>query len=177
MLNVWRSFLSGFRLRPVSGLEPAVRTRYFLVAGGVLATVIVEKIVWVLACAALMRMRAQAGRGGDHRETEITPSFGGSLIVSWCGMRGIVTLAAALALPGSSTGSEFPFRDLIVLTAFCVVLGTLVLQGLTLRPLLIALDVHDDDLVGREATLARTRAIQSALDTLADDTSRRRSGR
>ena len=172
VLNVLAFVLIGLQIRPVlDALEPAVRTRYFLVAGAVLATVIVVRVVWVLACAALMRMRARAGRGGDHHETEITPSFGGSLIVSWCGMRGIVTLAAALALPGSSTGSEFPFRDLIVLTAFCVVLGTLVVQGLSLKPLLIALDVHDDDLVGREATLARTRAIQSALDTIADDTS------
>ena len=60
-------------------------------------------------------------------------------------MRGIVSLAAALALPAT-----FPFRDLIVLTAFAVVLGTLVIQGLTLKPLLRALDLHDDDPVGRE---------------------------
>ena len=45
----------------------------------------------------------------------------------------------------------FPYRDLIVLTAFAVVLGTLVIQGLTLKPLLRALDLHDDDPVGREA--------------------------
>jgi len=81
-------------------------------------------------------------------------------------MRGIVTLAAALALPGS-----FPFRDLIVLTAFFVVLGTLALQGLTLAPLLRALDLRDDDPVGREVTAARERALAAGLARLEDERS------
>jgi CPA1 family monovalent cation:H+ antiporter len=63
----------------------------------------------------------------------------GAAVVGWCGMRGTVTLAAALALP---TG--FPFRDLILTTAFGVTLGTLVLQGLTLRPLMLRLRLEDD---------------------------------
>ena len=61
-------------------------------------------------------------------------------------MRGIVTLAAALALPdGSGNLPAFPYRDLIVLTAFAVVLGTLVIQGFTLRLLLMMLGLDDDD--------------------------------
>ena len=75
----------------------------------------------------------------------LRPTVGSGLVISWAGMRGIVTLAAALALPAA-----FPFRDLIVLTAFSVVLGTLVIQGLTLKPLLRALDLQDDDPVGHE---------------------------
>ena len=75
----------------------------------------------------------------------LRPTVGSGLVISWAGMRGIVSLAAALALPPA-----FPYRDLIVLTAFSVVLGTLVIQGLTLKPLLRALDLHDDDPVGRE---------------------------
>ena len=60
-------------------------------------------------------------------------------------MRGIVTLAAALALPdGSGVLPAFPYRDLIVLTAFAVVLGTLVIQGFTLRTLLTTLQLDDD---------------------------------
>ena len=62
------------------------------------------------------------------------PTVKGGIVMSWCGMRGIVTLAAAFALP-----ENFPYRDLIVLTAFAVVLGSLVIQGLTLRPLILAL--------------------------------------
>jgi monovalent cation/hydrogen antiporter len=96
----------------------------------------------------------------------LRPTVGSGLVISWSGMRGIVSLAAALALPAS-----FPFRDLIVLTAFAVVLGTLVIQGLTLGPLLRALDLHDDDPVGREVRTARERALAAGLATLADDSS------
>src|SRR5918994_1249459 len=66
-----------------------------------------------------------------------------------------------MALPAA-----FPYRDLIVLTAFSVVLGTLVIQGLTLKPLLRALDLHDDDPVGRELNVARERALRAGLATL-----------
>ena len=96
----------------------------------------------------------------------LRPTIGSGLIISWAGMRGIVTLAAAMALP-----SAFPYRDLIVLTAFSVVLGTLVIQGLTLKPLLHALDLHDDDPVGRELTAARERALRAGLASLAHDRS------
>ncbi len=76
-------------------------------------------------------------------------------------MRGIVTLAAAMALP-----VVFPYRDLIVLTAFSVVLSTLAIHGLTLKPLLRALKLHDDDPVGHEVTAARERALGAALASL-----------
>jgi len=77
-----------------------------------------------------------------------------------------VTLAAALAIP-----SDFPYRDLIVLTAFAVVLGTLVIQGLTLKPLLRALNLQDGDPVGQEVRLARERALHAGLDNLANERS------
>ena len=77
-----------------------------------------------------------------------------------------MAFAAAMALPAA-----FPYRDLIVLTAFCVVLGTLAIQGLTLKPLLRALDLHDDDPVGRELTAARERALRAGLASLASDQS------
>jgi monovalent cation/hydrogen antiporter len=92
----------------------------------------------------------------------LPPTGRGGLIVSWSGMRGIVTLAAALALPTVLGGTPFPFRGLIVFTAFAVVLGTLVVQGLTLRPLLQALNLHDDDPVGQEVGRARERELQAA---------------
>ena len=81
-------------------------------------------------------------------------------------MRGIVSLAAAMALPPA-----FPYRDLIVLTAFSVVLGTLVIQGLTLKPLLRALDLDDDDPIGRELSAARERALRAGLATFEHDRS------
>ena len=63
-------------------------------------------------------------------------------------------------------GAAFPYRDLIVFTAFCVVFGTLVVQGLTLRPLLARLDLRDDDPVGREVDRARTVAYGAAIAAL-----------
>ena len=83
-------------------------------------------------------------------------------VVAWCGMRGIVTLAAALALP-DGVPDPFPYRDLILFTAFCVVLGTLVLQGMTLRPLMRVLALEDDGSVEREVRLARAETARAAL--------------
>ena len=81
-------------------------------------------------------------------------------------MRGIVTLAAAFALP-----EGFAYRDLILLTAFSVVLGTLIIQGLTLRPLIVALRLKADDPVALEAGRARAIAYRAALQEIAGDTS------
>jgi monovalent cation/hydrogen antiporter len=96
----------------------------------------------------------------------LRPSIGSGLLISWAGMRGIVSLAAAMALP-----LAFPYRDLIVLTAFSVVLGTLAIQGLTLKPLLRVLDLHDNDPVGRELRAARERALRAGLASFASDRS------
>ena len=84
-------------------------------------------------------------------------------VVGWCGMRGIVTLAAALGLPTGGTGPAFPHRDLMLFTAFAVVLGTLVVQGMTLRPLMNALRLEDDGTVDREVRLARVETLRAAL--------------
>ena len=69
-----------------------------------------------------------------------------------------MTIAAALALP-----IGFPYRDMVLVTAFGVVLGTLVLQGLTLRPLLLALRLEDDGTVDHEVRLARVESLRAAL--------------
>src|SRR4030095_1009312 len=124
--------------RPIlQSLEPAARGRYFAVAGAVLLTVIVVRIAWHMSFNAVIRWRDRR-LGFPPPRPMLRPAVGSGLVISWAGMRGIVTLAAALALP-----AEFPFRGLIVLIAFSVVLGTLVLQGLTLKPLLLALELHD----------------------------------
>jgi monovalent cation/hydrogen antiporter len=84
-------------------------------------------------------------------------------------MRGIVTLAAALALPaGGSHGPGFPFRDLVLFAAFSVVLGTLVVQGMTLRPLMSVLQLEDDGSVEREVRLARVETLRAALSATTD---------
>jgi CPA1 family monovalent cation:H+ antiporter len=166
MLNVLAFVFIGLQIRPIlESLEPAARGRYFAVAGAVLFTVIVVRIAWQMSFNAVIRWRDR--RFGFHPPRPmLRPSVGSGLVVSWSGMRGIVTLAAALALP-----IGFPFRDLIVLTAFSVVLGTLSIQGLTLGPLLRALDLRDDDPVGHEVGAARERALRAGLARFEHDQS------
>jgi monovalent cation/hydrogen antiporter len=115
-------------------------------------------------------VRRHIRRHGFHPPRPMAaPTVKSGLLVSWCGMRGIVTLAAAFALPDGEAGASFPHRDLIVFVAFCVVLGTLVMQGFTLRPLLLKLNLSDDDPVGQEVARARTAAYRAALAALDGD--------
>lgn len=96
-----------------------------------IATIIV-RLIWIYPGAYLPRWLNKS-----IRKKEIRPSFGGVTIVGWAGMRGVVSLAAALALPLTiGEGIQFPNRDLIIFLTFCVIFSTLVLQGLTL-PILI----------------------------------------
>jgi CPA1 family monovalent cation:H+ antiporter len=88
------------------------------------------------------------------------------LVMSWSGMRGAVSLAAALAVPLSTdAGTPFPGRDLILFLTFAVILATLVLQGLTLGPLIAALRLESDAETDKVAEL-RTR-LKGALAALA----------
>ncbi len=121
-------------------------------------------MVWVGAYSGIVRWTIKHFNRG--KQTLTMPTFGGTLIVGWCGMRGIVTLAAALALPDGAAASAFPYRDLIILCAFCVVLTTLVVQGMTLRPLLLWLGLKDDGSVNRETLLARAETARAALRVL-----------
>ncbi len=166
VLNVLAFVLIGLQLRPILGpLDPQQRLEYFQVAAIVLGIVVAARFVWVFSYAAVARLKLRwAGAGGWPGTAK--PTVRGSLVVSWCGLRGIVTLAAAYALPG-----DFPHRDLILLTAFCVVVGTLVLQGLTLRPLILLLKLRDDDPVNREVHLACERIVRAGLQVLDDDQS------
>jgi monovalent cation/hydrogen antiporter len=166
VLNILAFVFIGLQIRPIlESLEPAVRGRYFTVAGAVVVTVIVVRVAWHMSFNAVIRWRDRR-LGFRPPRPMLRPTVGSGLVISWAGMRGIVSLAAALALP-----QGFPFRDLIVLTAFSVVLGTLVIQGLTLKSLLRALDLQDDDPVGREVSDARDRALRAGLESFAHDRS------
>ncbi|HJQ39987.1 MAG TPA: sodium:proton antiporter [Thermoanaerobaculia bacterium] len=143
VLNVLAFILVGFQLRHI--VERGLWTRYLGVAAAVCIAVIAARLLWVSGAAAVSRV-ALSGRA--------------AAVIGWCGMRGTVTLAAALALP-----MNFPYRDLIFFTSFAVVLVTLVIQGMTLRPLISWLDVHDDGSVEREVQLARVETLRAAIDT------------
>jgi CPA1 family monovalent cation:H+ antiporter len=166
MLNILAFIFIGLQIRPIlDRIEPELRGRYFFFAGAVLVTVIGVRIAWHMSFNAVVRWRDRR-HGFNPPRPMLRPTVGSGLVISWAGMRGIVSLAAALALPAA-----FPFRDLIVLTAFSVVLGTLVIQGLTLKALLRALDLRDDDPVGRELEAARARALDAGLASFEHDQS------
>jgi Na+/H+ antiporter len=106
-------------------------------------------------------------RALDRREIQRTrrSTWQQRVVIGWAGMRGSVSLAAALALPATTdAGAAFPARDLIVFLAFVVILVTLVGQGLTLAPLINALDVQDDGAEEREEVAARVRVAEAAIE-------------
>jgi len=162
-LNVLAFIFIGLQIRPIlDSLEVTARGQYFAVAAAVVLTVIVVRLAWHMSFNAVVRWRHR--RFGFHPPRPmLRPTVQSGLVISWAGMRGIVSLAAALALPYG-----FPYRDLIVLTAFSVVLATLVIHGLTLGPLLRALDLHDGDPVAGEVQAARERALRAGLASLDD---------
>jgi monovalent cation/hydrogen antiporter len=165
ILNVLAFMLIGMQLRPIwSRLDEVVRTEYVAVAACVLAAVILARIVWLMSY--VVTLRTRVAQRLLLRRNIVVPTVKGGMVVAWCGMRGIVTLAAAFALP-----ENFPYRDLILLTAVAVVLGSLVIQGLTLRPLILALKLKQDNRVAVEVARARAITYRAALDEIEGDPS------
>jgi NhaP-type Na+/H+ or K+/H+ antiporter len=152
--------LLGFELVKVI-VDTDVTRRSVVLALLVVTTLVVVRAGWVFASAALARRRAPG------REVSWPRDWRESTIVSWAGMRGVVTVAAALALPETTgDGAPFPNRDQIVVVALTAVLVTLVLEGLTLSPLTSALGVGRKDDDSEEVASLRRRAAQAALDHL-----------
>jgi CPA1 family monovalent cation:H+ antiporter len=163
VLNVLAFILVGLQLRGILTRLHGLPGRYAAFGLIVLAACILIRFAWVMTLNTTLRWKRRRSLA-QGLQSLAPPTVQGGLVISWCGMRGIVTLAAALALP-----EQFPERDLIVFTAFCVVLGTLVLQGITLRPLLARLTLQQDDSVANEVGIARTEAARAALEALGED--------
>jgi len=142
---------------PPGQLEPV-----FITGAWVSVTVILVRILWVPVAALIPRWLSATLRKRDPM-----PPWSSLFLVSWTGMRGIVTLAAALALPvTTSTGVPFPFRAEIILISFTVILATLVVQGLSLPPIIRLLHVREDGGLRQEEALAREHAATAALNRL-----------
>jgi monovalent cation/hydrogen antiporter len=135
-----------------------------LIGWGLLISAIVigVRLLWTLTTPFLIRAL-------DRRESQIArrSSWRARMITGWAGMRGSVSLAAALAIPlRTDADAAFPERDLIIFLAFAVILATLVGQGLTLAPLIRRLGIHDDGEDEREEVAARSRLASAALERL-----------
>lgn len=145
------------------GLRPAVALSL-----AVLAAVLLVRPAYVFATARFDNLRLR----GSHRPVRDALSARESAVVSWAGMRGVVTLAAAAAIPATVDGSAFPERATLQLAACTVALGTLLLQGLTLPAVIRRLGVGSaaeveaaqDATQEAQARLAMADAVQQMLE-------------
>ena len=163
LLNAVLFVLVGLQLHPIlSGVSGSSAAVLLGQAALVSAVVIGVRIAWGFSVPylvrALDRRPAQRARRVGARER---------LVAGWSGMRGAVSLAAALALPlETSTGQPFPQRNLIIFVTFGVIFATLVLQGLSLPWLIRRLGLHRDDSEDQEELRGRLRATDAALARL-----------
>jgi monovalent cation/hydrogen antiporter len=167
VLNVLAFVLIGFQLKSiVERLDRSSWVESLSVAAAVCVAVILARIAWVSVAAALGRWRYGPASPESRKSNDLgAVSPRAAVLVGWCGMRGIVTLATALALPTGDAGAPaFPYRDLILFTAFAVVLATLIVQGLSLRFLMTRLRLEEDDTVEREVHIGRTATLRAALE-------------
>lgn len=130
-------------------------------------TAMLIRIAWVFPAAWIPRLLFP-----HVRRREPTPRSGALAVIAWSGMRGSVSLAAALAIPetiGTHGGDTmpFPYRDLVVLLVFAVILSTLVVQGLTLEPMIRKLDMEvGEDVECTTEIEARSRAVLAGYEHL-----------
>jgi monovalent cation/hydrogen antiporter len=157
LANAVLFILLGLQLQPILGdLSGTAVAELVGQAMLVSAVVIGVRLGWVFSVPYLIRLL-------DRRPSQRMRRVGASerLVVGWSGMRGAVSLAAALALP-----LDFPLRNLILFLTFAVILATLVVQGLTLPALIRRLRFDADDAEEREELRARLAAARAALDRL-----------
>ncbi len=167
LLNSLVFILIGTQLSGIAGRLSAYSPAQLFYCGSLVASVsILVRFGWIYLVTYLPYMVSRR-----YRKRHPAPPEAEVFIMSWCGMRGIVSVAAALALPLlMEDGSPFPQRDLIVFLTFVVIAATLVLQGLTLPPLIRRLNVGTDWSERDEqqrAKFALTKVAITAIDDLA----------
>jgi NhaP-type Na+/H+ or K+/H+ antiporter len=163
LLNGLIFILIGLQLGSiVEGLDEFTVGQLLLYAVLVSLTVILVRILWVFPATYVPRWVSRR-----LREQDPAPPWRSVTIVAWTGMRGVISLAAALALPNQTMlGGQFSDRDLIIFLTFCVILATLVVQGLSLPSLIRALGLEDDRIGEKEETHGRIQIAEAALDRL-----------
>ena len=165
LLNSLIFILIGLQLSGVGERLVGYGVAQLMAYGATISLVaVVVRFVWIYPLTHVPRMVM----GAAFRQRYPAPPRAETFIMSWCGMRGIVSLAAALALPLTlADGTPFPHRDLIIFLTFVVIAVTLVLQGLTLAPLIRQLHVGEDWVhqeEHRQARLALSAAAAAAID-------------
>jgi len=154
-------------LQGLGEYEGASAVRY---AVALFLVVVAARFVWVYPATFLPRMLSRR-----IREREPDPTWKGPFVVGWAGMRGVVSLAIAFSIPLTMHGGEdFPGRNLILFLTFTTVIGTLVVQGLTLPPLIKLLklpgrDAQTETLAEANAQAQASRVAEQRLDELLED--------
>jgi Na+/H+ antiporter len=156
LLNAFLFVLVGLQLPGI--LDNQDRSAAELIGLGLLAwaTVVATRFVFMFAFTVVIRTL-------DRRPAQLAlrSTWRARIAGVWAGMRGAVSLAAALALP-----TDFPERDLVIYLTLCVIFGTLVFQGLTFPALIRLLNIQDDGEEAREELIARKAAARAALTTI-----------
>ncbi|WP_102141227.1 Na+/H+ antiporter [Mycobacterium hubeiense] len=165
VLESFAFLLIGLQLPSVVDELAGISARVIAVSSvAVFATVILVRIVWVYLFAYVPRLVSRR-----IRDREPAPTSAQVFIVAWAGMRGVVSLAAAFGVPMTTmAGDPFPGRPHLVFLTFVVVIGTLLLHGLTLPWLIRTLGVHSDE-AQRDAlaeAAAQDKAARAAADRL-----------
>ena len=162
LLNAVLFTLVGMQLvRSVHWVPGIPALRVVAVMSAVVIVVIASRLIWMLFGPATARLFGRASGGPVWRER---------VVVAWAGMRGGLSLAAALAIPLQlADGKPFPDRDLVIMVAAAVIVASLLLQGTSLPWLLRRLGLRAEDF-GTEENKARLKAARAALEWLDDHT-------
>ena len=161
LLNGLVFLLIGLQLRAIVE-DPVFGWKEIVLGLAISALVIVVRVVWVYLATYVPRLLF---RSIDRAEG--TPDWNYIFIIAWSGMRGIVSLAGALALPDRlPNGAPFPARSEILFVTFCVIFTTLVFQGLSLIPILKVLRIEGGDDVDRREILVRVAALRAGIARL-----------
>jgi monovalent cation/hydrogen antiporter len=163
LLNGLIFILIGLQLRSiVGGLDEYTAGQLISYAVLVSLSVILVRMIWVFPATYVPRLAVRR-----IRERDPSPPWRSVSVIAWTGMRGVISLAAALALPlQTASGLQFPDRDLIIFLTFCVILATLVVQGLSLPVLIRALGLEDDHIGDKEETHGRIQIAEAAIERL-----------
>ncbi|MFF3372860.1 Na+/H+ antiporter [Streptomyces sp. NPDC002680] len=150
------------------GAYEGVDAAWYAIA--VFLVVVVTRFAWVYPGTFVPRLLS-----ARIRDREPNPTWKGAFVISWAGMRGVVSLAIAFSIPLTMEGGEdFPERNLVLFLTFTTVIGTLVVQGLTLPPLIRLLklpgrDVQAETLAEANAQAQASRVAQQRLEGLLED--------
>jgi CPA1 family monovalent cation:H+ antiporter len=163
LLNGFVFILIGLQLPDISKGMDGYSVGQAITYGVIISLLtIVIRVLWVFPGAYIPRMLFKS-----IRENEPNPGWRNVLLIGWSGMRGVVSLASALAVPLTLTNNQaFPHRNLILFITFIVILITLVLQGLSLKPMIRILKIKGDETKSEELQALDMR-LQLARATLA----------